>query len=84
MRGPQTTDKTLHTVYTAHGTVDRENFTVKTISRSWLTAKIKHAKKKTYAAMINRLVCAQVHTPRGKCQNDDYMQPAILGSPDTW
>jgi len=29
-------------------------------------------------------VCAQVHTPRDKCLIDNYIQPAIPGSPDTW
>ena len=34
-----------YTALCSNSTVDRENFAVKIISRSWPTAKIKHAKK---------------------------------------
>ena len=53
----------MYTALCSNSTVDRENFAVKIISRSWPTAKIKHAKK-TYTAMINGQVRASPHPLR--------------------
>ena len=56
-------------------TVDRKNFAVKIISRSKSTAKIKHAKNKIMRRWsLNKLACARVHTPWGKCPIDDYSE----------
>ena len=64
-------------------TVDRKNFAVKIILWSWPTAKIKHAEKNLRGDNQWISVHASPH-PQDKCQNDDYIQPAIPGSPDTW
>ena len=72
-----------YTALCSNSTVHRENFAVKIISWSWLTAKIKHVKKNLRGD--DQWIGARKSTPpRGKSQNDNYIQPAIPGSLDTW
>ena len=73
----------MYTALCSNSTVDRENFAVKIISRLWPTRKKKNLRGD------DQWIGACKSTPpppppRGKCQNDDYIQPAIPGSPDTW